>query len=1411
MNRKIFTMLACALMLFSTAFYANARTVADKSVGALVTSLPKGISEGMYHIQVDSIYLKFDATSAAKWYPVTYDGGTGEYVEWTSAGWRIVNKTIPTLPATPSGDTIIVAITEAGMVRMIRANALRDSLAFTPERATLADLQASMWCIDVQTPENLGQQPVFYFTNRVFGEDLDWVGPGITHVGNTTHKGWMYSFGYNGNPELGNRLPLYRSIDDDILHYTVIKANMSDAPATANQAGALDGFLLTDTVTIYDFTRAAQTGVDGIIGMLKVSIVGVSPFILTAQDFNSMLGIYSGDGRVQLHFNKATTVLNQFTGSNAAGASSRWLRASEPDQSLFTTPRNPYTLNYLTLQAYTANAPGGSYLGYIYNAKGDYQTDYPTSDKYLNINVSQNVKEGDEDINLYYRLVYFPSEDSLIINAYEIEHVNHGTHGNLHYWDYENYERDTGTTPYFFGLFNQNMYNRLIVRHQDIYSGGGTTMITINNHTENVKIYFEDNRCKQMYTDGWQVPKGLYTIWDDKGRCLGVRIYNGSYTPQWLELLPGECPDRIPSYQWIVEKSEFSQGRVSIINREFGDMPLPASSVVRMDNVFVTRHPSTIFRNQGQFLYNEIALKAIADGYEPIIWGLVTGQLVRPIEPGDCNIKSDLSGFRPVTPEYANNPFLGYKHFNVNKKQGTPAFGKSEDIGAEKGMDYNAFAFNYYHNYNEDNYINLRERYNSQLLYVEESNLTGFQFLLGENLRRLKLYNEEDYGYPAFDHPDYPYVTDADGITHPNALKWDDDPNDWFVKIEDDDMLGIPPNQVPNPAEYLGPCYQDIVPLQRYYYELKIADFYTYRDSLAEQYVILNGAKNDGTDRENRKLYGVFDVSANREPFKFANLYLRETYFIERPLKNPAYGYHEEERSEYDQTRRIYYALLDRIPESERHKLTEMGLEVTDTLFDKDGTKYNLVVLAVQDYPAWIVAQGKTMSSTRVSTFALENLEFELYRRLRSELDDWRAEDLAEQDFSKMYVYDAPKVLRFHQVLNTNQFLHEDAISDIDYGKGINFLGLANATYHKEQLALDNTVKYNFNLFVDTAYINRGTGPIKPQYLIAVGVDTIQYKQWDEIKDTSNDCLPGSDTQTHKIYPYIRGRYLVNATDSARGAGSNGASPIIRPDYALPANNDRLVFVDAIHADDRLYIVSSLKKAGIDVDSDPITVTDDCGKSYVKVDVLKDKVDNPSLTLPPGYALKRLPGKTDVLALYYDFGDWDNYHNDVTFSLRFTHGYAKNPGIDGQGGSDNYTKRFYIESETTQRTVSGNRKIAPTQGGWVRLHNDIPVLSRGSYEQAIGQADMFNVQIRNDWQDGVPTGNDAVEAKFAVVGGIGELTLLNVSGKQVTVTNMLGQTVANVIPASDNETIKVSKGVVIVSVAGESAVKTIVK
>jgi hypothetical protein len=382
--------------------------------------------------------------------------------------------------------------------------------------------------------------------------------------------------------------------------------------------------------------------------------------------------------------------------------------------------------------------------------------------------------------------------------------------------------------------------------------------------------------------------------------------------------------------------------------------------------------------------------------------------------------------------------------------------------------------------------------------------------------------------------------------------------------------------------------------------------------------------------------------------------------------------------------------------------------------------------------------------------------------------------------------------------------LYEDALSDVAYNYGLNFLGHSNIFEKPEELAPDGTVKYNYHLFIDTAYINRGTGLIKPQYLIAVGQHVVPSKS---IKEP-DDC---GDLVERKIMPYVEGRYLINATDSARFIGSDGSytSPERDERYIYAPHWDRLAFVPAIHVDDRLYIVSELQKRGIT--RADYTGIDVDGQEYVDGAALR-KLTEEVVNGKTLIGAERRPENSKMYGAYYDFGTWDNYHNDVCFSLRFVDPGAINPNDKGEDAVRNVDKRFLIESETYKREVFGNKKIAPVQGGWIKLQHFVPVLSRTSYDDAISLAEIFNVEKRRmAWQDGQATSNEAVADKCCVISGTDEIAILNAAGKQMTVTNLLGQTLVNKALKSNNEKVRVAKGIVIVNIEGEEAVKSIVK
>ena len=1345
MNKKIFTLLASALMLFSTAFTANAQIIGGNlAVGDTVRTLPLGKSLGMYHIRIDSICVDDGFRAASGGNPAYFDAPTWEAVG--NRGGAPIYQWDEYAPAsvhgiTTPGDTIVVGVTEGGRVVPVSISDLRGTGGRT-NNATYTDLQSVMWCTDVEEAQYYGQWPTFHFTNKVFAQDLDFKA-GTKYISGE-NKGWMFSNAYD-NGQLNYSRPIYRHTGLDDGKYTVLCYNFGDST------------IYSKVAQIDSFTNRT------VLGMLKFTIVEVAPLVLTEGDFNTRLGETPKELQ-QLSFDPApnSTIFSNYFGMP--------LQAKKAD------PNNYHPA--IRTRTVDAAAHFGQYLNLYVNGNPDSliynvhrgnkdnnknNDDWSTSDveedsaRYTNetglrhIQILADGKYDKDYDNNAYRLVYFPSRDSLVINAFSVGHLDNTQYTDDLYVDDQPYRGDDPGEHLYHGLYSKRVHDALIVRIQDITGlGSGSRLMTIGIHPANTRISFGISGCQNIEIDAWLPDEGVYTIWDDRGRCLGVRIYNGSIAPQWIQLEDGECPDRIPSYQWVIQKSEDQHynHRVNISNREFGNED---DLLVSMKNVLIKSGRHQIFKHMGQFQYSPLVQDL--DGYTPITNGWVYGNYVGVEPQADCDI-TETSGFRPVNNAYVSDKYLGYKHFYVNTDRESASFGKSDDVAGmndmtEKGMDYNAFAFNYYHYISDENYLDLKSNYvgDDTLLHVNKTKgvMEGFQFRLGTTLRLpANDYATEKYGWPK-------EATTFEPTGH----------------------------------------HQDVPVLERYYYEIKVADYYDYRDQLTEEFIILKGAYQGDVDVNNKLKYGVANTLADYEPYKIANFYLRESYFLPKTMKA------NEERKYQDLSRRVYYAVLQRLDEEQIQRLN-VELQVSDIVknHDESSKAYCIVAWGVDDANEWIKAQGKGVSSVRVSTFALENMNYPLYRRLCSIEDDGAVNN--GEGFAMPY--DAPKTLRFYTQKNNREYLFEDALSAESANHGINFLGLANADQFKEDyIAPDGFQKFNYNIFVDTAYINRGTGWIKPQYLLAVGAEIVESKEVVWI----DDC---GDEQQGTLLPYIRARYLINATDSAREIGSNGANMYPKRDerYIWDVTWDRLAFVDAIHVDDRLYIVSELKKYGI-ADTAYIVKAKD-GNQYVNGAALRAMTEKGGVL----HNAARRPLGSNSLGAYYDFEEWQNYHNDVTFSLRFTEKYARNASeFTGLEGTDNDSKRFWIESETTNRNIFGNRKIAPVQGGWVKIENGVPVISRTSYEDGINQGEIFNVEKPKE--NAVATGNEPASSKVVVAPGVGEVSILNASGKNLTITNMLGQTVVSKVLDSDNVTVDAPKGMVVVAIQGEKAVKSIVK
>ena len=111
-------------------------------------------------------------------------------------------------------------------------------------------------------------------------------------------------------------------------------------------------------------------------------------------------------------------------------------------------------------------------------------------------------------------------------------------------------------------------------------------------------------------------------------------------------------------------------------------------------------------------------------------------------------------------------------------------------------------------------------------------------------------------------------------------------------------------------------------------------------------------------------------------------------------------------------------------------------------------------------------------------------------------------------------------------------------------------------------------------------------------------------------------------------------------------------------------------------------------------------------------------------------------------------------------------------------------------------------KNAAKEPQYIRVHNGVPVLVN-----AIEDAAIFNVEKTSK----NPTANEAIAAEgVQVIGGQGAVTVQGAAGKVITVANILGQTIANQVATSDNVTIAVPAGIVVVAVEGE-ATKVVVK
>ena len=332
---------------------------------------------------------------------------------------------------------------------------------------------------------------------------------------------------------------------------------------------------------------------------------------------------------------------------------------------------------------------------------------------------------------------------------------------------------------------------------------------------------------------------------------------------------------------------------------------------------------------------------------------------------------------------------------------------------------------------------------------------------------------------------------------------------------------------------------------------------------------------------------------------------------------------------------------------------------------------------------------------------------------------------------------------------------------------------------------------------IDTAWVNRGAGNIKPQYLISTAhVDvpgtpgvpcTYAHNHYDNNGKLVDAAHCGHATPANAGYHY--GKYLVNFSDSAQIVIDRKASAnpyMLSTSGSVNSAYTRVGFVEAIHMGDSLYVLTNgfEKMAPADLDTAAIIA------NYKKAGLERFIVN--------------LAG--------------DN-HKNVTWSFRYV-----NPDKAGNVAEEGDDNSFLIESNVyaaneTYRTVKGDkdRAIAPIDAAaWLKMHNGCLVLTDkaatfSSTKTGGDGALVFNVQRMTE-EDQFVTSNDEIAAEgISIVAGNGTVTVQGAAGKSVVITNILGKVIAETVLTSDNATISVPAGIVAVAVDGEEAVKAIVK
>ena len=491
-------------------------------------------------------------------------------------------------------------------------------------------------------------------------------------------------------------------------------------------------------------------------------------------------------------------------------------------------------------------------------------------------------------------------------------------------------------------------------------------------------------------------------------------------------------------------------------------------------------------------------------------------------------------------------------------------------------------------------------------------------------------------------------------------------------------------------------------------------------------------------------------------------------------------GDNDYNKVEYGQTGNSYYVFF----KENNHIDGKHYYALVNAVLNPDATGYVIGghKAGVSDYDAAATLKNQVLEETRTSAFAIERDDTPLYRRFNSTLEGQAG--------------DGVDTLRFYEKYRGEYLMIEANPSFmVDH---IDFLGIDAQDKAKGGLAF----------IVDTAWVNRGAGNIKPQYLISIDRHDYQgvagepcteagphIDESGHITDDPMECV-----HAHKAVPgFKRGKFLINFHNFANNNEMVGADKYKWAEY------DRAGFKEAIVVKDTLYILrdefKNLKNEEIDL-AKIASAEVEAQKAYSK--------KNGDLNGFLNYRYELTGDNHKYVTWSMRFFDRSVAANEVEADRAFL--FESMKSLDGKTNAI-HDDKAHTDGKYSLSSADGD--IAPEYAAWLKMQNGCLVLSdqNSRFNEVVTGADdalIFNVEHVCGDKVAVDNENIAVEG-VSVVAGNGQVTIMGAAGKNVTITNILGKVVASQVIASDNATIAVPAGIVAVAVEGEAAVKAIVK